>query len=35
MGRVDVPEILIGLGFAGMFALAVYNWVHRHAHLPK
>jgi hypothetical protein len=34
MGHLDVPEILIVLGFAGCIAWALYNWIHPHPHRP-
>jgi hypothetical protein len=29
MRPLDVPEVLIVLGFLGSIGLAVYNWTHR------
>ena len=30
MGPIDIPEVLIAVGFVGCVALAVYNWMHAH-----
>jgi hypothetical protein len=34
MGHLDVPEILILIGFAGCIAWALYNWTHAHPKQP-
>jgi hypothetical protein len=31
----DIPEVLIVLGLLGSVGLAVYNWRHRGADIPK
>ena len=35
MGTLDVPEILIALGFLAMVVWAANNWAYRHAHPRK
>jgi len=34
MPALDVPEILIAVGVAGLLAWALYNWRHSHS-VPK
>jgi hypothetical protein len=35
MGTLDVPEVLILLGFAACIAWGLYNWTHPRPHAPK
>jgi len=35
MPPLDIPEVLIILGFLGCFGLAIYNWAQRHADASK
>ena len=35
MGPIDIPEILIAVGFAGCIALAIYNWVQSRHHAAR
>jgi hypothetical protein len=29
MGRLDIPEVLIGVSVVAILAWAAYNWTHR------
>ncbi len=35
MRPLDIPEILIVIGFAASVIWAVYNWRHRHSDIHK
>jgi len=32
---LDIPEILIAIGVAGLLVWALYNWRHPQAHPPR
>jgi hypothetical protein len=34
MRSMDIPEVLIVLGFLGTLGLAIYNWMHQHRDVP-
>ncbi len=34
MRPLDIPEMLIALGFVAILAWGLYNWMHR-AHTPR